>query len=89
MGNASFKHPPRVCRWPFNKNWTKDAELSEFAAIRPEDLYVLYLLDRTGRLDRDEFWRSLFSTKGPFDMRPHREELTDEGKDQLEDLPQA
>ena len=58
-----------------------------YAAIRTEDLYVLYLLDRTGRLDRDEFWRDLFSTKGPFDMRPYREKLTAEEQEQLENLP--
>lgn len=52
-----------------------------YAAIRTEDLYILYLFDRTGRLDRDRFWRELFSTKGPFDMGPYRKKFTDEEKD--------
>lgn len=60
-----------------------------YAAIRTEDLYILYLLDRTGMLDRDGFWRELFSTKGPFDMGPYRKELTDEEKGQLENFPRA
>ena len=89
VGNSSIKEPPKVRPWPFNKNWVEDAELYGFAAIRSEDLYVLYLLDRTNRLDRDEFWRSLFSTKGPFDMRPYRKQLTDDEKDQLEYVPAA
>jgi hypothetical protein len=60
-----------------------------YAGIRSEDLYILYLLDRTGRLDRDEFWKELFSTKGHFDMGPYWKKLTDEEKDQLENLPQG
>ncbi len=60
-----------------------------YAAIRTEDLYVLYLLDRTGRLGRDEFWRGLFSTKGPINMRPCREKLTAEKAQQLEGIPQT
>jgi hypothetical protein len=63
--------------------------LRGYVGIRSEDLHVLYLLDRTGRLDRSEFWRDLFSTKGPFDMRPYREKLTDEEKDLLGNMPQA
>ena len=87
--NSSIKDPPKVRLWPFNPNWVGDARLYEFAAIRSEDLYVLYLLDRTNRLDRDGFWRELFSTKGPFDMSPYRKKLTVVEKDQLENLSQG
>jgi hypothetical protein len=89
VGNSSRKDPPQRRWWPFDPNWVKQAKMRGYAAIRTEDLYVLYLLDRTGRLDRDRFWRKLFSTKGPFDMGPYRKKLTDEEKDQLENLPQA
>jgi hypothetical protein len=88
VGNSSRQDPPRRRIWPFSKDWEEEAEMHGYAAIRTEDLYALYLLDRTGRLDRDEFWRDLFSTKGPFDMHPYREKLTDEEKDQLGYLPQ-
>jgi len=60
-----------------------------YVGIRSEDLYVLYLLDRTRRLDRGEFWRELFSTAGPFDMRSYRKRLTAEELDQLENLADA
>ena len=60
-----------------------------YAAIRTEDLYILYLLDRTDRLDRNRFWRELFSTKGPFEMKRYRDELSDEERDQLKNLPRA
>ena len=40
-------------------------------------LYILYLLDRTDRLERYVFWRELLSTKGPFNMKPYREKLAD------------
>lgn len=89
VGNSSIKDPPRGRPWPFNHNWIEDAKLRGFAAVRSEDLYVAYVLDRGGRLDRDEFWRSLFSTKGPFDVRPYREKLTDEEKGELENVPGA
>lgn len=89
VGNSSIEDPPRRRLWPFNKNWVEQAEMRGYAAIRTEDLYILYLLDRTGRIDRDEFWRQLFSTTGPFNMQLYREKLTDEEKGQLENLPQA
>jgi hypothetical protein len=54
-----------------------------YAAIRTEDLYALYLLDRTGRLDRNLFWRKLFTTTGPLDMNPYWKKLTNDEKDQL------
>ncbi len=89
VGNSSRQDPPRHRIWPFSKDWVEEAELHGYAAVRTEDLYVLYLLDRTGRLDRDEFWRELFSTKGPFDMRPYRGKLSAEEQEQLEGLPQT
>jgi hypothetical protein len=88
VGNSSIKEPPRARPWPFHKNWIESAELRQFAAIRSEDLYVLYLLDCTDRFDRDEFWRRLFSTTGAFDMRPYRKKLTDEENQHLGELPQ-
>jgi hypothetical protein len=66
VGNSSREDPPRRRIWPFNPNWVEQAEMHGYAAVLTRDLYALYLLDRTGRLDRDEFWRQLFSTKGPF-----------------------
>ncbi len=58
------------------------------AAVRTEDLYVVYLLDRTGRLpDRDEFWRALFGVEGPLDARPYRKRLTEEEREQLDNAP--
>lgn len=89
VGNSSVKDPPKSRPWPFNKNWIEDAELYGFAAIRTEDLYVLYLLDKTSRLDRDQFWLTLFRTKGPIDMRPHWALLSEKEKAQLSNLPRT
>lgn len=88
VGNSAIKNPPWRRIWPFNHNWARQAEMRGYAGIRSEDLYVLYLLDQTSRLDRDQFWRELFSTKGPFDMRAYRERLTDVEEDQMANLPQ-
>ena len=89
VGNSSREDPPRRRGWPFNPNWVNQAKMRGHVGIRSEDLYVLYLLDRTRRLDRGEFWRELFSTKGPFEMRSYRKRLTAEELDQLENLPDA
>jgi hypothetical protein len=89
VGNSTIEDPPRSRIWPFNKNWVEQAEMRGYAGIRSEDLYVIYLLDRTDRLDRDEFWRGLFSTKGPFEMRLYREKLTAEEQEQLVNIPQT
>lgn len=76
VGNGSRTRPPRWRVWPFNSNFVGNAEKRRHAAIRSEDLYVLYLLDRRGELDREGFWRALHETRGPFDARPYREKLT-------------
>jgi hypothetical protein len=83
VGNSYREHHPRLRVPPFSKDWVEEAELLGYAAILTADLYALYLLDRTNRLDRDAFWRALFSTKGPFDMRPYLEEFTNEEMDRL------
>jgi hypothetical protein len=70
VGNNSHQDPPRRRVWPFSKDWVEEAEMHGYAAVLTVDFYAVYLFDQTGRLDRDEFWRQLFSTKGPFDMRP-------------------
>jgi hypothetical protein len=89
VGNSSLTQPPRRRVWPFNNNFVGNAEKRRHAAIRSEDLYVLYLLNRRGELDREEFWRKLYETRGPFDMRPHRKKLTAEEVEQLENLAGA
>lgn len=87
VGNSAIKDPPGHRIWPFNKNWVEQAEMRGYVGIRTEDLYAVYLLNRTGRLDRNEFWRGLFSTIGPFDMQPYRAKLITEEEDQLKNLP--
>jgi hypothetical protein len=89
VGNSAREDPPRRRIWPFSKDWLEEADLLGYVAILTADLYALYLLDRTDRLDRDTFWRDLFSTKGPFDMRPYLEKLHNEEKDPLGRLSAA
>lgn len=90
VGNSSIKDPPRSRIWPFNKNWVEQAQMRGYGAIRTEDLYLLYLLDRTGRLDdREDFWKTLFKAQGPLDVRPYWERLTEDEAQQLkEPLPE-
>lgn len=83
VGNGSRTRPPRWRVWPFNSNFAGNAQKRRHAAIRSEDLYVLYLLDRRDEFDREGFWRELHGTRGPFDARPYREKLTPAEKEQL------
>ncbi len=88
VGNSAIGEPPRTRIWPFNNNWVEQAKMRGYAAVRTEDLYVVYLLDRTGRLpDREEFWRALFAAEGPLDMRPYLRRLSDEEREQLDNAP--
>ena len=85
VGNGSRTRPPRWRVWPFNSNFVGNAEKRRHAAIRSEDLYVLYLLDRRDEFDREGFWHALHGTRGPFDARPYREKLTAQEAEQLAD----
>jgi len=67
-GNSSVDKVLNERPWPFSDNWTKSAELHELAAMTTSELYVIHLLNASGKLNVEEFWQSLFSCKGVFDM---------------------
>ena len=83
VGNGSRKRPPKLREWPFNHNFASNARKRGHAAIRSEDLYVAYVLDRRGALDREGFWKMLHAAHGPVDMGAYREKLAPEEADQL------
>ncbi len=56
----------------FSDSFRRSLDLGGFVTIKAEDLYVLYVLKATDRLDTDEFWRRLFDTDGVFDIGTYR-----------------
>jgi hypothetical protein len=75
VGLSSVEKPVEDRPYPFNANWAKQATLQEIVAIRAEDLYVVYCLDQRGALDRDAFWRQVFTTDGVFDASMYHQAL--------------
>lgn len=84
VGNGSRATHPRLRGWPFNHNFVTNARRRGHAAVRSEDLYVAYLLDRRGELDRESFWKKLHETRGPVDTREYRKKLTGAEAEQLQ-----
>ena len=72
IGNAAVKKPLDQRPDPFSASWKKAAALSQICAMTTIDLYNAYVLDCEGRLDRDKFWTTVFTTDGVFDGTPHR-----------------
>ncbi len=60
-----FPGPASTPDMALYKNWDEQAGMRGYAAIRTEDPYMIYLFDQTGRFDREECWRQLFSTSDP------------------------
>jgi len=75
VGSNSVDEPIYERRRAFSDSWMKSAELHEIVAIKAEDLYVVHVLNASGRLESEEFWRRLFGTGGVFDSDPYKEML--------------
>lgn len=73
IGNSYVNNPPKERPDPFADNWRKSAELHNFAALRSEDLYLIYVLHSLGKLDTNRFWQDLFNKNGVLDVGPYIE----------------
>jgi hypothetical protein len=54
----------------FSDSWKKGAKLSQICAIKSEDLFRAYILHKEGRMNLEDFWPTLFTTDGVFDIKP-------------------
>lgn len=70
IGNSAVTTPVDKRPDAFSDSWKKAAALSQICAIKSENLFLAYVLDQGGRLNRDEFWQRLFVTDGVFDIGP-------------------
>jgi hypothetical protein len=66
VGNNSVDQPVGKRKGGFSDSWKKSAELHTIVAIKSEDLYSLYVLNKNVKLDANAFWKQLFSTNGIF-----------------------
>jgi hypothetical protein len=54
----------------FSDGWKKAAKLSQICAMKSEELFLIYLFHKQGKLNLDDFWTKLFATDGVFDIKP-------------------
>lgn len=71
IGNSAVERPVQERPWPFSDNWKKSAEVGQIVALRTQDLYLIYVLDTAGKLNREQFWRDVFDRDGLFDVSPY------------------
>ena len=72
IGNSAITRPLRqLSDRPnaFNDSWRKAAQISHICALKAEELFLIYLLHKQGKLNLDQFWTTLFTTDGIFDIR--------------------
>ena len=82
IGNSAVDKPLKERPWAFSDSWQKSSKLSEICAIKTEDLYTIYLLKQSGKLDIEKFWKTLFETDGIFDIKQFLPAQEEERKEQ-------
>jgi hypothetical protein len=80
IGSSCINKPPEERPFAFSDNAMKMAKLHHLAAIKTEDLYIVYILNKAGRCDTKAFWHALFHTDGVFDINAFVEQ-SDAGQD--------
>jgi len=75
VGSNAVEKPIKDRPEAFNDDWRKSAELHNIVALKVEDLHLAHVLNASGQLDCNEFWRNLFGTCGIFDSSPYSDML--------------
>jgi hypothetical protein len=73
IGNSAVTKPLKALSDrpdAFSDSWKKAAKLSQICAMKSEELYLIYLLHKKGKVNLDDFWTKLFKTDGIFDIKP-------------------
>ena len=71
IGNSAVTEPLKSLGdrpLAFSNSWKKAAELSQMCAIKSEELFLIYVLHKQGKVNLDDFWTKLFATDGIFDI---------------------
>lgn len=69
IGNSAVTKPINERPDAFSDSWKKNAALSQICAIKSEELYSIYHWHKQGKLNLDDFWTTLFTTSGIFDIK--------------------
>lgn len=75
IGNNAVDKPPNEREKAFSDSWVNAAELSQICVFKTEDLYVLHLLNSSGKLSLGDLWKKIFETNGILDMQEYMEAL--------------
>jgi hypothetical protein len=73
IGNSAVTKPLKALSDrpdAFSDGWKKAAKLSQICAMKSEELFLIYLLHKQGKVNLDDFWTKLFTTDGIFDIKP-------------------
>ncbi len=70
IGNSGAEKDLSERAVAFAPEWSKSAQQAQIVALDTRDLYTLYCLNCEGKLDTNQFWRTLFQTNGIFDANP-------------------
>jgi hypothetical protein len=68
IGNGDAEAPPESRASPFGDGWRKQTKLHKVTALTTLTLYQAYCAKAEGKLKTEEFWESLFSTDGIFEL---------------------
>lgn len=68
IGNAAVEIDSKDRPDPYSESFKKHAELMGYATINTTDIYRAYESFLANKLDKDEFWRRIFSTDGVVDF---------------------
>lgn len=66
IGNDSFDKPIEEREQPFSPDFEKSATILKLCSLRTEDLYKIYWLKSSKKLDISAFWSDVFQTDGVF-----------------------
>jgi hypothetical protein len=69
IGNSAVTKPIKERPDAFSDSWKKAAALSQICAIKSEELYFIYHWHKQGKLNLEDFWTTLFTTNGVFDIK--------------------
>jgi hypothetical protein len=70
IGNSAVSKPIKDRPDAFGDGWKKNAALCHICAMKSEELYLIYILHKQGKMNLDDFWTKLFTTDGIFDIKP-------------------
>ena len=70
IGNSAVTKPLKDRPDAFSDSWKRNTTLSHICAMKSEELFLIYLFHKQGKVNLDDFWTKFFKTDGIFDITP-------------------